>query len=206
MALTTRNLAVLGSTGSIGTSTLDVVRAASGTLRPLALSAHSNLELLVQQAREFQPPYIVATDVEAAEAFAWPALPGIERMIGAEGLEHVVRDDAIDSVVAAIVGSAGLASTWAAVECGKRIALANKETLVVAGPLVCGLARKSGAELIPVDSEHSAIFQAIQAGRRDEIARDRLDGQRRALPRLCARSICLDHGGASVKASHLVDG
>ena len=171
MALTTRNLAVLGSTGSIGTSTLDVVRAASGTLRPLALSAHSNLELLVQQAQEFQPPYIVATDVEAAEAFAWPALPGIERMIGAEGLEHVVRDDAIDSVVAAIVGSAGLASTWAAVECGKRIALANKETLVVAGPLVCGLARKSGAELIPVDSEHSAIFQAIQAGRRDEIAR-----------------------------------
>lgn len=170
MVLTTRNLAVLGSTGSIGTNTLEVARTVR-SLRPLALSAHGNLDLLVEQAREFQPRFIVATDIEAARAYAWPALPGVERLIGPDGLEQVVRDDAIDSVVAAIVGSAGLASTWAAVECGKRVALANKETLVVAGPLICGLARKTGAELIPVDSEHSAIFQARMSGNPQEIAR-----------------------------------
>lgn len=171
MTLKSRNLAVLGSTGSIGTSTLDVVRDSAGILRLMALSAHSNLDLLVEQAREFRPRYIVATDADTAGAYRWPALPGIERLIGPSALEQVVRDDSVDSVVAAIVGSAGLASTWAAVECGKRVSLANKETLVVAGPLVCRKARETGAELIPVDSEHSAIFQASQAGRRDEIER-----------------------------------
>lgn len=166
-----RHLAILGSTGSIGTNTLDVVRSAPDRLKPLAISAHSNFQLLRQQALEFEPRWIVASDADAGRAYDWGDLGDTEVLFGPEGLDQVAREAVIDTIVAAIVGSAGLQSTWAAIECGKDIALANKETLVVAGPLVRDLARKTGSQLIPIDSEHSALFQAAQAGRMDEAVR-----------------------------------
>jgi 1-deoxy-D-xylulose-5-phosphate reductoisomerase len=166
------NVAVLGSTGSIGQSTLEVIAASGGRLRAVALSAHSRLDDLVEQARRVRPRWIVASDPLAAAAHDWSLLPGdVEILIGPEGLERVVAQSEIDVVVAAIVGSAGLRGTWAAIEAAKTVALANKETMVVGGPLVTQLAEKTGARIVPVDSEHSAVFQAMRAGGRDEVAR-----------------------------------
>ena len=167
-----RSVVVLGSTGSIGRNTLEVVAAAEGRLRLVGLTAHGNLELLCQQAVRCGAAWIVATDAERAATFAWPELPGgLEVGVGRQAmLERVVRDE-VDIVVCAIVGSAGLAGTWAALEAGKDVALANKETLVMAGPLVMELAARTGARILPVDSEHSAIFQAMQAGKAQELKR-----------------------------------
>jgi 1-deoxy-D-xylulose-5-phosphate reductoisomerase len=166
------NVAVLGSTGSIGRNTLEVIAASEGKLRAVALSAHSRLDLLVEQAQNFSPKWVVASDPEAAADCDWSRLPrGVELLVGPEGLEAVASNVEVQIVVAAIVGSAGLRGTWAAVEASKRVALANKETMVVAGPLVTGLAHRTKAQIVPVDSEHSAVFQAMQAGRRDEVKR-----------------------------------
>jgi 1-deoxy-D-xylulose-5-phosphate reductoisomerase len=166
------NVVVLGSTGSIGRSTLEVIAASGGRLRAVALSAHGNTELLAEQARAVRPHYIVVTDPSAAMRHDWSDLPGeVELLVGPEALGRVVADGQVDIVVSAIVGSAGLQGTWAAVEAGKRVALANKESLVVAGPLITRLAQEKGARLLPVDSEHSAVFQALQAGRREEVRR-----------------------------------
>jgi 1-deoxy-D-xylulose-5-phosphate reductoisomerase len=166
------NVAVLGSTGSIGRSTLEVISASHGELRAVALSAHSSTDLLEQQAQQVRPRWLVATDVEAAGRHRWSNLPeGVELSIGPEGIERLVRRDEVDVVLAAIVGSAGLRGTWAALEAGKTVALANKETLVMAGQLVTDLARQRQARILPVDSEHSAIFQALHAGRREELRR-----------------------------------
>jgi 1-deoxy-D-xylulose-5-phosphate reductoisomerase len=167
-----RNVAILGSTGSIGRSTLEVIDASQGRLQAVALSAHNSLDRLSQQAQAFHPRWLVATDRQQAARFRWPSLPpGIEVVVGTEGLERVVSQDEVDVVVASIVGSAGLRGTWAAIEAGKTVALANKETLVIAGPLVMRLAAQRGAVILPVDSEHSAVFQSLQAGRRDEVTR-----------------------------------
>ena len=166
------NVAILGSTGSIGCSTLDVIGASSGRLNALALTAHSRLEDLVRQAQQHQPRWLVATSLGNRDEFAWSGLPATtEVLVGPSGIERIVTDDSIDVVVAAIVGSAGLDGTWAAIEAGKRVALANKETLVVAGSLVMQLARERSAQIIPVDSEHSAIFQALSAGKSAEVKR-----------------------------------
>ena len=165
-----KQIAVLGSTGSIGTNALAVVAASGGRLQVIALSAHSKFKQLVAQACEFQPRWVVATNERKAAEFDWSGLPpGTELLVGAEALNKVVADPAVDVVVAAIVGRAGLESTWAALDAKKTVALANKETLVMAGPLVMELARERGAMLLPVDSEHSAIFQALQAGRHHEV-------------------------------------
>jgi 1-deoxy-D-xylulose-5-phosphate reductoisomerase len=167
-----KRIAVLGSTGSIGRSTLEVIAASAGSLEAVALSAHQSLDTLAGQARRARPRWLVATDDEAAADRDWSDLPADCRLLtGSDGLEQVVRSDEVDVVVAAIVGAAGLRSTWSALEAGKTVALANKETLVMAGPLVMQLARVTGATLLPVDSEHSAIFQALQAGRRSEVRR-----------------------------------
>lgn len=172
MADAPRQIAVLGSTGSIGTNALRVIAASGGALEVAALSAHSQLELLVAQAAEFAPRWVVATDSQAAEKFDWSALPkGTELLIGSDELNRVVAEPQIDVVLAAIVGRAGLESTWAALENKKTVALANKETLVMAGSLVMQLAQKQEARLLPVDSEHSAIFQALQAGEPTEVER-----------------------------------
>jgi 1-deoxy-D-xylulose-5-phosphate reductoisomerase len=166
------NVAVFGSTGSIGRNTLEVISASRGALRCVALSAHSNLDVLVQQAQKLHPRWIVASDPLAAATHDWSALPGdVELVVGPEGLESVASRREVDIVVAAIVGSAGLRGTWAAVEAGKTVALANKETMVVGGPLVTELAHQTGARIVPVDSEHSAVFQALQAGRREDVKR-----------------------------------
>ncbi|MDX1946612.1 MAG: 1-deoxy-D-xylulose-5-phosphate reductoisomerase, partial [Pirellulaceae bacterium] len=160
------NLAILGSTGSIGRSTLAVVGAADGALQAIALSAHRDFSRLVEQARAFRPRWVVASDAEAAASFDWSGLPAdCQLLTGSDGLEYVVRLPETEIVVAAIVGSAGLRSTWAALDAGKRVALANKETLVMGGPLVMRLAHERRGQIIPVDSEHSAVFQALKAGR-----------------------------------------
>jgi 1-deoxy-D-xylulose-5-phosphate reductoisomerase len=166
------HVAVLGSTGSIGRRTLEVIAASGGSLQAVALSAHGNTELLAEQARLIRPRRIVVTDPIAAGSRDWSDLPDeVELLVGPESLGRVVADGEVDIVVSAIVGRAGLEGTWAAVEAGKRVALANKESLVVAGPLITRLAEDKGARLLPVDSEHSAVFQALQAGRPEEVHR-----------------------------------
>ena len=163
---------MLGSTGSIGRSALEVIAASGGELVPVALSAHGSTSALVEQARRFRPRWVVATDSAAAGAQDWSGLPpGSELVVGSEALDRVVGQPEVEIVLAAIVGRAGIESTWAAVQAGKTVALANKETLVMAGPLVMRLAAETGATILPVDSEHSAIFQALQAGQRDEVRR-----------------------------------
>jgi 1-deoxy-D-xylulose-5-phosphate reductoisomerase len=167
-----KNVAILGSTGSIGRSTLEVIAASEGRLCAVALTAHRNLAELLAQARAVKPRWIVATDLEAAAGQDWSGLPKeTELLRGAEGVARVVAEAEVDTVVSAVVGSAGLQGTWAALEAGKTLALANKESLVVAGPLVTRVAAEHHARILPVDSEHSAIFQALQAGRREEVAR-----------------------------------
>lgn len=167
-----KRIAVLGSTGSIGTSCLDVLSAAPERLRPVALTAHRRWEQLAEQCRQFQPACAVVTDESLAGEVRRDAFPAATRLLfGAEGAAEVARSPEVDVVVAGIVGAAGLQGAWAAVEAGKTLAIANKETLVVAGPLVMDLAARTGAHLLPVDSEHSAIFQAMQAGRRSEVRR-----------------------------------
>ncbi|MGD0653555.1 MAG: 1-deoxy-D-xylulose-5-phosphate reductoisomerase [Thermoguttaceae bacterium] len=165
-------IAVLGATGSIGRSALEVVAGSAGMLQVAALTAHGNTALLLQQAKMLHPRWIVVTDPQAAQRQDWSGLPSdVELLIGPEAVARVVAYDEINIVVSAIVGSAGLRGTWAALEAGKTVALANKESLVVGGPLVTELARQKNARLLPVDSEHSAVFQALQAGRRDEVRR-----------------------------------
>ena len=158
----TRGIAILGSTGSIGTQALDVVRDQRDALHVEVLSAHSNADLLVAQALEFKPNAVVIGD-DAKWKQVNDALfaEGIKVYSGAEALEQVVEVDGIDMVLTAMVGAAGLKPTLRAIEAGKHIALANKETLVVAGELVMNAARNKGVDIHPVDSEHSAIYQCI---------------------------------------------
>jgi 1-deoxy-D-xylulose-5-phosphate reductoisomerase len=172
MARTLTQVAVFGSTGSVGASALEVVSELADRLQVVALSAHSRFAQLVDQARQYSPRWLVASDAEGALAFDWSRLPSATTLLtGQDALARVARAEEVEIVVAAIVGSAGVRSTWAALEAGKRVALANKETMVVAGPLIQELVSNSDAELIPVDSEHSAIFQALKAGRPAEVAR-----------------------------------
>jgi 1-deoxy-D-xylulose-5-phosphate reductoisomerase len=167
-----RNVAVLGATGSIGQSTLTVIGSQSERLAAVGLSAHNRLDQLAELARRWRPRWIVASDARRAEEFGWPPLPGgTELLTGPEGLETLAEQPEVDVVLAAIVGSAGLRASWAALSAGKTLALANKETLVVAGPLVMELAAQRGGQVLPVDSEHSGVFQCLQGGRRDQLRR-----------------------------------
>jgi 1-deoxy-D-xylulose-5-phosphate reductoisomerase len=172
MAQHPRKIALLGSTGSIGRSTVEVVCGSQGHLQIVALSAHRRLNELCDQAQRLLPRYVVATDKAAAAHFNPSYLPReTEFLVGQAGLDRIVGLPEVDIVLSAVVGSAGLTGTWAAIEAGKTVALANKETLVMAGPQVMRLAAERGATVLPVDSEHSAVFQAVQAGRRSEIKR-----------------------------------
>src|SRR5688500_16381454 len=167
-----RNIVVLGSTGSIGRSTLEVVEYFHGELRISALTANRRLDQLCDQADRFRPRWIVATDPAEAKAFDWSRLPKQTQLLtGPSGVERIVTAEEVDIVVAAVVGSAGLMGTWAALEAGKTVALANKETLVMAGPLVMKLAARNQAKILPIDSEHSAVFQCLQSGRRADLKR-----------------------------------
>ena len=172
-----KRLAVLGSTGSIGVSTLDVVRHLPDRLSILGLAAHSKWETLAEQCREFKPRYAVLTDPAAFQVAVRAYFPQETQLLaGDEGVIRLATDSDTDVVVSAVVGAAGLHGTWAAVEAGKTVALANKETLVVAGPLVMGLAAKCGAKVLPVDSEHSAVFQALTGYSAADVSRVVLTG------------------------------
>lgn len=165
-------IAVLGSTGSIGTNSLEVIGAQSDRMNLIGLTANSSWELMAAQTQRFAPRWAVICDTKLRDSISRPAFaPQTELLFGEAGIERVASAPEVDVVVSAIVGAAGLRGTWVALEAGKRVAIANKETLVVAGPLVMNLARRTGAELLPVDSEHSAIFQALQAGDRREVRR-----------------------------------
>jgi 1-deoxy-D-xylulose-5-phosphate reductoisomerase len=167
-----RNIVVLGSTGSIGRSTLDVAEAAAGRIHVLGLAANRSCQLLLDQSQRFRPRWTAATDEEQAREFDWRGLPpGTELLFGPAGVARMASDRDVDVVVASVVGSAGLNGAWAAIQAGKTLALANKETLVMGGPLVTRAARERGATILPVDSEHSAVFQALQAGRRQDLKR-----------------------------------
>ena len=166
-----KRIAVFGSTGSVGQSTLDVARELRQRIQIVGLTAHARLAELVDQALEFRPKWIVAADEPAARRFKWPALPGTELLVGPGALDDLAAQPDVDVVLAAIVGTAGLTSTWSAVSAGKTVALANKETLVAAGPLVMDTALQTGASILPVDSEHNAIFQCLKAGNRSDVSR-----------------------------------
>lgn len=166
-----KRIAVLGSTGSIGTSCLDVIRHQGERLQAVGLTACRQWKMLADQAAEFHPKRIAIADENLRGEIPPSALNGTEVLFGSEGVEQIASDPEVDVVVAGIVGAAGLKGTWAAVEAGKTVGLANKETMVVAGPLVNALAARTGAKIIPVDSEHSAIHQALQCGGRNEVRR-----------------------------------
>lgn len=157
-----KRLAILGATGSIGTQALEVVAAHPGHFEVEVLSAHSNADLLIQQALQFKPNAVVVTDEQQYEKVkaALGHLP-IKVFAGQQSLTEVVQWDTVDVVLGGIVGFAGMASTLAAIDAGKLVALANKETLVVAGELVMQRAFEKKAHIVPVDSEHSAIFQCL---------------------------------------------
>ena len=158
-----KTLALLGATGSIGTQALEVVRQQPGRFRVAVLSAQRQWELLGQQAREFRPAVVVIGDESLYQNLkaALADQPETEVLAGAAALAEVVTRPEIDIVLTALVGYAGLLPTVAAIRAGKDIALANKETLVVAGELITGLIRQHNVRLLPVDSEHSAIFQCL---------------------------------------------
>jgi 1-deoxy-D-xylulose-5-phosphate reductoisomerase len=167
-----KRVVVLGSTGSIGTNCLDVIAALGDRLQAVGLSAHGSWPELFAQAVRHRPRWVTLTDPDAARQADLGRLEGAARLlVGTDGVADMVRDPDVDVVVVAIVGAAGLAGTWAALEAGKTVAVANKETLVMAGPLVMELAERRGARLLPVDSEHSAVFQALHAGRPAEVER-----------------------------------
>ncbi|NNF58135.1 MAG: 1-deoxy-D-xylulose-5-phosphate reductoisomerase [Rhodothermaceae bacterium] len=157
-----RGLAILGSTGSIGTQTLEIATLFPERLQVRALAAGSNGALLAEQARQYRPDVVCLADETGYAALKESlAGTGVRVLAGVDALAEIAMLDTVDVVVAAIVGAAGLRPTLVAVEAGKTVALANKETLVMAGALVQRLAREHGATLLPVDSEHSAIFQCL---------------------------------------------
>ena len=158
-----KKIAILGSTGSIGTQTLDVIRAHSDELEVVALAAGSNKERLKEQIREFHPELVSVSDEKKAQELKEElADEAVEVVCGMDGLIEVAGIDSADVVVTAVVGMMGILPTMEAIRKGKDIALANKETLVTAGHLIIPMAREYGVSILPVDSEHSAIFQCLQ--------------------------------------------
>ena len=165
-----KNLCILGSTGSIGTQTLDVVANYPDRYSVYAICAHRNIDLLIAQARQFHPEVVCIADERLYEPLQ-EALSdmAVKVWAGADAIAEMVTMPSIDIVVAAMVGYAGLRPTIEALKAGKTIALANKETLVVAGEIICELAVRYHAPILPVDSEHSAIFQSLVGEDRSEI-------------------------------------
>ncbi len=176
-----KRIAILGSTGSIGTSALKVIDSLNSQggqqYEIVALSAHSKYELLAEQVKKYKPKFAAITDADfAGQLNGLTKGLGAEILAGAEGLIKIAELEEIDIVLTAVVGAAGLGAVLEAAKRGKRIAIANKEPLVIAGELLTATAKQSGAELLPVDSEHSAIFQAMQSGSIDEVSKIILTG------------------------------
>jgi len=169
----TRSLSILGSTGSIGRNVLDVVRQQPGRFKVTGLAAGRNIALLREQVLTWQPRLVAVNDGALAAELA-AGLPGgwaAKIVVGNDGNERVATLADADMVVSAIVGSAGLLPTLAAIRAGKDVALANKETMVMAGSLVMDEVRRRKVRLLPIDSEHSAVAQALEAGRKEDVAR-----------------------------------
>ncbi len=165
-----RKIALLGSTGSIGRQTLEVVEHLGGAVEVRSLAAGRNLSLLEEQILRLRPKLVCVADEEDAKKLS-RRFPQVEVYFGAEGLERLAADEEVDTVVNAVVGRAGLAPSWRAVAEGKRLCTANKESLVMAGEVLTRLASQTGAQIFPIDSEHSALWQAALAGKREEIKR-----------------------------------
>ena len=160
-----KNITILGATGSIGLNTLDVISRHPDQFRVFAVSAHSDWKSLLQICKNHLPSFAVLTDEASAEKLMEVAPPEVEVLFGKDSLNEIASHSKTDFVMAAIVGGAGMSSTFSAAKAGKRIMLANKESLILGGNLLISLAKNSGAEIIPVDSEHSAIFQCLEGGR-----------------------------------------
>jgi 1-deoxy-D-xylulose-5-phosphate reductoisomerase len=170
-----KQIAILGSTGSIGCNTLRVVDALEGGFGVAALGAGANVELLAEQVEQYRPRVVSVSDEESEEKLLYElkrrGAPRPEIGVGVDGLCEVATCDGVEIVIGAVVGALGLLPTYRALELGRRVALANKETLVVAGELMTRAAEKSGAELLPVDSEHNALHQCLRGERRGEVKR-----------------------------------
>jgi len=163
-----KRVAILGCTGSIGRQTLEVI-SSQESLRACALGAGSNWRLLAEQARSLTPELLALADEAAAEHLRGALPTGAELLSGPGAMTELVRRSRPDVLLTGVVGAAGLKPTLAGIECGARLAIANKETLVMAGALVMPAARRAGVDVIPVDSEHSAIFQCLSAGQPEEV-------------------------------------
>ncbi len=166
-----KRLAILGSTGSIGRTTLRVVSESSGRYTVETLAANDNWKLISEQAREFRPARLAMSSAEAAGELKKELAPDVELLSGPDALEAAIRSSEADLVVSAVSGAVGLAPTLATLDTGRDIALANKESIVMAGSLVMQKASDTGSTVIPVDSEHSAIFQAMRGEKRDHVRR-----------------------------------
>jgi len=174
-----RSLTILGSTGSVGTQALDVVRRNPDRFKVVGLAAHTNQELLVGQIREFLPTYVAIVEEETAVDIRrrlGSNVPGVEIFVGPDAAERLARDVEADMVLNALVGSAGLPPTLSALQSGKTLALANKESLVVGGDMVMDLIKGEPERLIPVDSEHAALAQLLRGERREDVKRVILTG------------------------------
>mgnify|MGYP001823998566 FL=1 len=168
-----KKIAILGSTGSIGRSALQVVEQFPDRLQVVALAAGRNIDLLAEQIHRFRPKLAAVLDHQLAKDLTSCLQPGIqvEVVAGSQGYQQVASCAEAEMILSSMVGAAGLVPTLSAIRAGKDLALANKETLVMAGALVMGEVRRSQVELLPVDSEHNAIFQAMEGHRRDDLKR-----------------------------------
>lgn len=173
----TKKIAILGSTGSIGKNAIRVINALGPEYVVFALSANSNVELLAEQAKKYKPKFVAIANAIYAEQLR--DLVGdldVQVLSGTNSLVEIAKLEEVDIVLNAVVGAAGLPSALTAAKCGKRLAIANKEPLVIAGELLTETAEKSGSTILPVDSEHSAICQALQSGSREEVVKIILTG------------------------------
>ena len=165
-----KKIAILGSTGSIGKNALRVIEALGPQYKICALSAHSNVELLAEQTKKYKPQFVAVTNPDFTTEFnELTSNLDIEIFSGPQGLIEIAKLDEIDIILAAVVGSAGLPALLAAAKSGKKLAIANKEPLVIAGELLLKEIKENGGSVLPVDSEHSAVFQAMQSGSPEEI-------------------------------------
>ena len=172
-----KQIAILGSTGSIGRNALQVIDALGPGYQVVALSAHTNVQLLAEQARQYRPAFVAVTDTDCAPQLG-KLIAGldVEILAGPDSLADIAQLEEVDIVLAAVVGAAGLPAILAAGRKGKRLAIANKEPLVIAGELLRKETENNGGLILPVDSEHSAVFQAMQSGSHEEVKRIILTG------------------------------
>jgi 1-deoxy-D-xylulose-5-phosphate reductoisomerase len=168
----TKQISILGSTGSIGKNALQVIDSLGADYQVCAISAQKSYALLAEQAKKYKPKYVAITDSQYAKPLQ-QLLPNFDGqiLVGPDSLEEIAQIDEADTIITAVVGAAGLPATLKAAKCGKTLAIANKEPLVIAGQILTETAKKHNAKILPIDSEHSAIFQALQAGRIEDVSK-----------------------------------